>query len=103
MKIDNNIKSLNTPISGEGGVRAGKTNVAKTPASQSGGGAVELSPLASQLSNIEASLANTPVVDSARVEEIKQAIADGRFKVNTEVVADRLIKTVQELIQAHRA
>ena len=36
-------------------------------------------------------------------DSLKQAIADGRFKVNPEVVADRLLATVQELIRAYRA
>jgi negative regulator of flagellin synthesis FlgM len=45
-----------------------------------------------------ASLANAPVVNQAQVNEIKQAIASGKFKVNPEVVADRLLDTVRELI-----
>jgi negative regulator of flagellin synthesis FlgM len=61
---------------------------------------VELSPLGSQLAGIEASLADVPVVDTQRVEEIKQAISDGRFKVNADVIADRLLETVRELIQS---
>ena len=43
-------------------------------------------------------MASTPVVDAGKVAEIKQAIGDGRFKVNPEIVADRLIETVQDLI-----
>jgi len=39
-------------------------------------------------------------VDSQKVAEIKQAISEGRFQVNAEVVADRLIDTVQDLITA---
>jgi negative regulator of flagellin synthesis FlgM len=42
------------------------------------------------------------VVDAARVAELKQAISEGRFKVNAEAVADRLIDTVKELIRAHK-
>ena len=36
------------------------------------------------------------------VEEIKQAISDGRFKVNPDVIADKLLETVRELIQAQK-
>jgi negative regulator of flagellin synthesis FlgM len=43
-------------------------------------------------------MVNTPVVDATKVAEIKQAITEGRFKVNSGVVADRLIKTVRDLI-----
>jgi negative regulator of flagellin synthesis FlgM len=41
-------------------------------------------------------------VDNSRVQEIKQAIAEGRFRINPEAIADRLISTAQELIDAQR-
>lgn len=63
---------------------------------------VHLSPLSSQLQAIDRNLANSGVVDTARVEEIKQAISEGRFKVNPEAVADRLLETVRELIQSQK-
>jgi len=103
VKIDNNVKSLGSSSVGETharGTRSGGAKASSGQQSQSAG--VQLSPLGSQLSNIEASLANVPVVDAARVAEIKQAITDGQFKVNPEVVADRLIDTVKELIRAHK-
>jgi negative regulator of flagellin synthesis FlgM len=43
-------------------------------------------------------LENAPVVDTNKVAQIKQAISEGRFKVNSGVVADRLIETVRNLI-----
>lgn len=33
-----------------------------------------------------------------RLEAIKQAIRDGRFQVNPEAIADRLIETAKELV-----
>lgn len=45
---------------------------------------------------------NSRVGDNAKVAEIKQAIIEGRFKVNPEVIADRLLETVKELIQAKK-
>jgi negative regulator of flagellin synthesis FlgM len=45
----------------------------------------------------------TEVVNRERVEEIKLAIAEGRFKVNAEVVAHRLLRTAKEMLRAHRA
>ncbi|SDI17392.1 flagellar biosynthesis anti-sigma factor FlgM [Nitrosomonas sp. Nm132] len=43
---------------------------------------------------------NSGAVDIIKVEEIKQAIIEGRFKVNSDVVADRLLEVVKELIQS---
>lgn len=47
---------------------------------------------------MESSMAGVPVADAGKVAEIKQAISDGRFKVNTEIIADRLIETVHDLM-----
>jgi negative regulator of flagellin synthesis FlgM len=55
---------------------------------------VSLGSTATQLSNLE----NAPVVDTNKVAQIKQAISEGRFKVNSGVVADRLIETVRNLV-----
>ncbi len=63
---------------------------------------VQLSPLAAQLKNIEASLETTETVDSARVAEVKRSIAEGRFEVNAEKVADRLIDATREFMRAQK-
>jgi negative regulator of flagellin synthesis FlgM len=98
MKIDSSIKSVSSgPVSG-GGSRAGK-GAASTPGS-GGGDRVLLSPLSAQLQATESSMADTPVVDSARVAEIRQAIAEGRFKVNPDAVADHLLQTAHELLRS---
>lgn len=59
---------------------------------------VTLSDLAGQLHRIEAEMGAAAPFDAARVEEIKAAIREGRFKVNSEVVADRLIQSLRELL-----
>jgi len=64
---------------------------------------VQLSTLSARMRDIENRLGETQVVNTARVEEIKQAMAEGRFKVNPEAVADRLIDTVRELINTGKA
>ena len=98
MKIDSSIKSITTGTVGSSGSRSGK-GAANT--SGSGGGAhVQLSQLSSQLQAMESSMADTPVVNGARVSEIRQAIAAGRFKVNPDVVADHLLQTARELLRS---
>jgi len=101
MKIDSSIKSVSTGAVSSGGSRPSK-EAASAPGS-GGGDRVELSPLSSQLQAIESSMADTPVVDSARVAEIRQAIAEGRFKVNPDVVADHLLQTARELLRSRLA
>ena len=100
MKIDKPIKPLPANLAGEGAAHAaakGKSSLSPA-AQQPGNTSVSLGSTAAQLQSMESSMANSPVVNAAKVAEIKQAIADGRFKVNSEVVADRLLETVSELI-----
>ena len=78
--------------------KSGKTDSAKPGP----GVSVELSGLSSQLQALDAHVSSGEVVDAARVSKIKQAISEGRFKVNPDVVADRLLQTVQELIVAYK-
>lgn len=48
------------------------------------------------------SSASAPQVDANKVAEIKKAISEGRFQVNSGVVADRLLSSVRDLIDASR-
>lgn len=102
MKIDNNLKSIS---GGPGVVEPGRP--APKPAADSPatplGATVQISPLSANLQAIERGFADVPIVDTARVAELKQAISSGHFKVDADKVADRLLKTVQELIRAHKA
>lgn len=45
-------------------------------------------------------MSNTPVIDANKVAQIKQAISEGRFQVNSGVIADRLIQSVRDLISS---
>lgn len=105
MKID---KPGNAPpavgLMNEGTARApASTNTQPSAAPQESGTSVSLGSTAAQLGKMEASMSNTPVVDANKVAQIKQAISDGRFQVNSGVVADRLIQSVRDLISNSRA
>ncbi|HEU0189136.1 MAG TPA: flagellar biosynthesis anti-sigma factor FlgM [Gallionella sp.] len=101
MKIDKPGKQLPTyPISEVPARATGSKSKSSTPTApqQSGSTSVSLGSTAAQLQSIESSMANIPVADAAKVAEIKQAISNGHFRVNPEVVADRLLETVRDLI-----
>lgn len=99
MKINSSVNSTGAPAPQDSTARASVPAPAtSTPSDADGAGAVHLTALSSQMQTAAASLANAPVVNQAQVNEIKQAIASGKFKVNPEVVADRLLDTVRELI-----
>jgi len=102
MKIEKTSSPSPAPKVGETVSRTptARTTGNKTDAAETGGTSVHLGTTTAQLRSIEGSIANTPVVDAKKIAEIKQAITDGRFQVNSEMVADRLINTVKELITA---
>lgn len=103
MKIDGNLRSTQSGSVSESQPRGAKASTTGSTAGASASGPrVDLSPLGAQLAGIEASLADVPVVDLQRVQEIKLAISEGRFKVNPDVIADKLLETVKELIQAQK-
>ena len=100
MKIDKPNKPLPTSSAGDVAKHApakGKSSPLPS-AQQTSSTSVSLGSTATQLNSMESGMMNTPVVDSNKVAEIKQAISEGRFNVNSGVVADRLIETVHELI-----
>ena len=71
-------------------------------AASTGTAKVELSSLSSSLAKAEASIAQSPVVDTQRVDEIKQAIAKGEFKIDAGRIADGLIDSVREMLAGQR-
>jgi negative regulator of flagellin synthesis FlgM len=103
MKIEKTSKPLPTPI---GDVtsrsQSARTSGAQTAATGNSGTSVHLGAATAQLRSIESNIASTPLVDPKKVAEIKQAISEGRFQVNSGVVADRLINTVRDLITASK-
>ncbi|MCL2160595.1 MAG: flagellar biosynthesis anti-sigma factor FlgM [Betaproteobacteria bacterium] len=94
MKVESLGKPVGpTPLT-EARLRPSSAPIANT------GEQVQLSPLASALQKAEAALAETPSVDRARVEEIKQAIRDGHFKVDANRIADGLIAEVRQMFES---
>jgi negative regulator of flagellin synthesis FlgM len=92
----------------------GTSNTPKNPASKTGKPAakpeagaaaaaapqVELSPLSARIQEIESTIASAPAVNSERVAEIRQAIAQGNFKIDASRIADGLIDSVRQMLAA---
>ena len=94
MKIENTITTSHVGDPAASVVKFGPKTADPTTSDQ-----VQLS---TQLQDIEKKLAHGEVFDAKRVEEIKQAISEGRFVVNPDKVADGLLETVRDLIRARQ-
>ncbi|MBI3525176.1 MAG: flagellar biosynthesis anti-sigma factor FlgM [Betaproteobacteria bacterium] len=102
MKIDNSVKSVGG-LAGANRGGAAKAGAARQPAApESAGSDVALSPLSARLQQIEGSLASAPAVNSERVAEIRQAIAQGSFKIDPSKIADGLIDSVRLMLSAQK-
>jgi len=98
MKIDKTLQPVSTVSVNDGKRRTDVTPATDTSQEDS----VHLSANVAKLQNIDSSSAGSSIVNSARVQEIKQAISEGNFQINPGVVADRLLETVKELIQSKK-
>jgi len=85
-------------------VSSGKTAGPQSPATPAAArDKVEITSLSAQLAQLEKMLNDVGVVDAARVDAVKQAIAEGRFQIDSEVVADKLLTTVRDLLVNQQA
>jgi negative regulator of flagellin synthesis FlgM len=101
VKIDDSVKKTTGLAVGTPQARAGKgaEKSAATPGAPTQSDSVHLS---SKLQSL-AQTSGNGVFDLNKVEEIKAAIAEGRFQVDPEKVANGLLDTVTDLIRARRA
>ncbi|MGE5470019.1 MAG: flagellar biosynthesis anti-sigma factor FlgM [Bacteroidota bacterium] len=90
MKIDSTLSTGSTPVNSRPPARP---SAEAAPS----GEAVNLSALAGALKGGE-----KPPVNSARIQEIKEAISQGKFKINPEAIANGLIETARELVNSQR-
>lgn len=93
MKIDNTLKTTGT------GNTSSRPRVERTvKEGASAANEVNLSSASTQL----ADASGGAPINSARIAEIKQAISEGRFKINADAIADGLIDTARSLLQSQR-
>jgi negative regulator of flagellin synthesis FlgM len=99
MKITKTADPARTERTAANAGGAARTRGAATqPAASNSGasGRVQLSDLSSRLSQLEAQFPQSSF-DAAKVSEIRAAIADGRYQINTGTIADKLIASAAQL------
>ena len=94
MKIDPGLKPIQPPLS----VETRPTESSSTKGAGAEQTQVILSARASQLNQMEAHLATVAVVDRSRVDNIKAAIAAGKYTINTQNIADTLLTSAKEIL-----
>lgn len=94
MKIDNTAKSLAGSLTPPAAGRASANKT--THAAQQDN--VSINPLAAKLQAMEAGGA-TASFDADKVSAIRQAIAEGKFSIRADAIADKLVASVQELLK----
>jgi negative regulator of flagellin synthesis FlgM len=103
VKIDDSLKKTGGLSVGTAQTRAGKGAEKAGSVSQtsSDSDSVHLSST-SQLHSLAQLTGSSGVFDTNKVEEIKAAIAEGRFQVDPEKVADGLLDTVTDLLHSRK-
>ena len=92
MKISNNIPSIGT-LPETTRSRGPQATTGKPEATDSE--RVDISSLSARLQEVGA---GETAVNAAKVAEIKQAIAEGRFQINPERIADGLLASVRDML-----
>lgn len=95
MKISNSTPGLGIP---------GSSTVSARPApapqsSLSAAGTAQVATFTQHMQEVQSTIADTPVVNAERVKEIKQAIAEGRFQIDPERIADGLLDNVKQMLR----
>ncbi len=67
------------------------------------GATVKVSPLASQLQSIDTRADAGESVDASRIAEVKLAIAEGRYRIDAEKIADRLLESARESLRGPKS
>ena len=100
MKIDNTGKALNTNLNKPAPPAAtGATDSStKDSSAASPEHSANVEALQVKWQTLNTSLATQPLIDKAKIAELRQAIADGRLSIRHERIADQLIASVKALL-----
>lgn len=103
MKISGSGSNSVKPVTSKGVQDVAGRPSAQTPAvASTARDQVQITSLSAQLQQLEKALTDVGVADPARVEAVKLAISEGRFRIDSDVVADKLLATVREYLIAQQ-
>lgn len=75
------------------GIKSGAGGVAQNSTNDS----VDLTKTATQIQQIEQSLASIPIVDNSKVKAVSESIEQGQYQINEEKIADRIIDIEKDI------
>lgn len=96
MKIDDPLRGVSAIRGREIRKPKGRTT---TTALAGGGDSVDITQTSARLSQLEEALGQIDSADTGKVEAVRQAIAEGTFKVDEEAVADALVQGTMEQLR----
>ena len=95
MKIENSAPLL---VATTGTVKNGEAKPAQGVSTQPQESTVALSPLSTRMQEISSGMAKSPSFDPSRLAEIKQAISEGKMKVDVSKIASGLVDSVRLML-----
>lgn len=102
MKIDDSLKVKSGLASASTETKANKGSGQAVAVEKSSEDKVTISSRSSELQSLSASVALGEAFDVKKVEEIKAAILDGQFTIDSNKVADGLINSVKDMLNAQK-
>jgi len=97
--LDTNDSKSTTRSGPSTGRAASATTAGQTAAASD---SVNLTDTATRLQQLDELLASTPEIDRARVDQLRQSIADGKYKIDTVHIADKLIALERTLFGTNK-
>ena len=85
-------------VAATGTVKNGEAKSAQTVATQPQESTVALSPLSTRMQEISTGMTKSSTFDPSRIAEIKQAISEGKMKVDVSKIASGLVDSVRLML-----
>lgn len=99
MKIDSTVTNVGQLRPEENKARRPEPASSAPGQAAKGDANIDLTRTSTQLQQLENQLASMPDIDMAKVEAVRQSIADGSFNVNDDAIAEKLLASVVEGLQ----